>query len=534
MKSLQDYIEKFREVGKNLGYTGQGVEVLVQLLANASYIGEVENVAYMKEASLEKCSLMNSKIQHCVDDMYSVFRGSCPRVVLKIKPTKYLTLVPYQELITSQNFRVYYLGYWSNEESLSNLNESSSKVVMSSSSTQTTTAVDVNIPTTAAIDYNSIDGKFIYGSKTFYPATQDDECYTIIGFLAKEAVETQWEPVNTYNTYFKDCYEDNLSDDMYVTVEGEKKNRTRIFAEHILDHSIFDLTLPNFGSRLYFADFYKDISGRDSEEILGMTTNANIQAKYFKYSELDEYNEVELSRLKVQGAELVDFDEEWLTSQGLEQLSKGLCFINAVPRDGLGTIHYKANRDRYVNSILRSNSDIGVVLEEAYPEIIKSGGTTYVFRTGNVTTSSVVIYYIPINESKLLSKEAEEEFKKEKLAYYVTDTIDIEKGNQYTAIFDISLELFNNSSEDWETLIGKEILQDGYQRKFDIEFNESTINEIRSLINKISNVKKINSLSISYLSPNNVAVNADDIMDNSYFDIKYSISATVTLTNNNV
>jgi hypothetical protein len=96
MRNLQDYINKYNEIVNNLGYAGQGVDVLVQLLANASYIGEVENASYMQEASLEKASLVNSKIQHCMDMMYSVYRGQCPRVLLKIKPTQYLNLVPYQ------------------------------------------------------------------------------------------------------------------------------------------------------------------------------------------------------------------------------------------------------------------------------------------------------------------------------------------------------------------------------------------------------------------------------------------------------
>ena len=189
MKSLQNYIDKYREIGKNLGYTGQGVEVLVQMLANASYIGEVENVSYVQESSLEKCSLLNSKIQHCVDNMYSVFRGSCPRVLIKMRPTKYLTMNPYDEIITSQTFSIYYLGYW-----------------------------------------DSATSKFIYSSKTFNPVVEgSSETETIIGFLAKETISTSWT-IDSYNTYYVDCYEENLSDDMYVKLEGNIIPRTRIFA----------------------------------------------------------------------------------------------------------------------------------------------------------------------------------------------------------------------------------------------------------------------------------------------------------------
>ena len=112
MKSLQDYIDIYRGIANKLNITGDSVEILSQMLANASFISEVENIAYTQEASLEKSTLINSKIQHCVDDMYSVFRGSCPRVILNIKPTKYLSFNIYDEIISSNSFKAYYLGYY--------------------------------------------------------------------------------------------------------------------------------------------------------------------------------------------------------------------------------------------------------------------------------------------------------------------------------------------------------------------------------------------------------------------------------------
>ena len=111
MRTLQDYISIYREVAQNLGIGGDSVEVLVQLLANASYINEVENISYVQEASLERATLENSKIQHCMNNMYSVFRGNCPRVILKFKTGKYLSFQPYDKVVSSNNFNLYYLGY---------------------------------------------------------------------------------------------------------------------------------------------------------------------------------------------------------------------------------------------------------------------------------------------------------------------------------------------------------------------------------------------------------------------------------------
>ena len=54
MRSLQDYIDIYSTIARNLNFQGDSVEVLTQMLANASYISEVENIAYAQESSLEK------------------------------------------------------------------------------------------------------------------------------------------------------------------------------------------------------------------------------------------------------------------------------------------------------------------------------------------------------------------------------------------------------------------------------------------------------------------------------------------------
>lgn len=407
----------------------------------------MENATYMKESSLEKCSLLNSKIQHCVDNMYSVYRGACPRVIIKFKPLKYMTLSPYQQIITSQKFSVYYLAYWNGEE-------------------------------------------WIYSDKTYYPNETPEK---ILCLIAKETANIS-EEIDSKNTYYVECTEDSLSDDCYVTIQGSLAKRTRIFAEHILEHSVFDLTLPSYGSRLFFANYYKDTVERDSQDIMPMTEKSIVEATYFKYSTLDTYNETELERIKLQGGELLDFEDKELISltggEDTEQFSKGLYYIEALSRDDSGTIHYKANRDRYVNSIIRSNSDIGIVLEETYPDIIKSGGTNYVFNSSG-GYSSIDIYYIPINDQYLLGESEVSFFSTEKRAYYIiTDNISVKKGIKYIANFNISIDLFGNSNEDWITLIGEEILKEGYSRKFNISFEAETLEEIKTLISKLPNVKE--------------------------------------------
>lgn len=594
MKTIQEYIDRYKKIAQNLGYSGQSVEILVQLLSQASFISEVENASYMAEASLEKCSLINSKIQHCVDRMYSVFRGSCPRVVMKIKPTKYLTLNPYDKIIESSNFTVHYLGYYQVVDKEGNIvrgdngissdsgkktdaeilesrragnTTSTGKIIDStlgrvSSNTgdeEGTTDNNSSVPDETIdelLKYSDYTGNWQYSSATFYPVISGNSgVQIIIGFIApKRSGEklTIEKTISKDNTYYVDCRANNLSDDMYVEIgaEGEdsiemrREDRTRIFAEHILDHKIFDLTLPGFGSRLYLANFYKDTVVRNSNDIEGITENAKVKAQYYGFSKLTDYTDNELKRLQFKGAELLPFlswtDDNgisnvnaFLSKEGLSETSSGLCYIPEVARDDVGTIHYKANRDRYVNSILRSNSDIGTVLEESFPELIISGGTSYLFSQtdSEKKNSTIDIYYIPKNEEILLSDSEIENFKREKRAYYVITTeISILPGTRYVATFNVDLDLYKNSGEnDFNVEVGQNILVGNYEKKFDVVFDDSCKKDIESLINKISNVKRINDLTVSYTDPSGRPVSLDTSKAGQYyFDIKYSITTKVT------
>ena len=604
MKTIQDYIDRYSKVASNLGYTGQSIEVLVQLLANASYIGEMENATYMNEASLEKCNLLNSKIQHCVDRMYSVFRGSCPRVIMKIKPTKYLNLKPYDTIIESQNFTVQYLAYYQIKDSdgnivrgkiqgqsittggtsagsksgnfaLDGINDNARAIDATDTITLSSTKSNASITTSLTAAPSSQEGSTIegtvtgedetsgkeidqlytedfikegytgdwnYGTATFYPNLTDkdsvDDVQIILGFIAPKRTDTLTvdKTITINNTYYVDCLADNLSNDMYVEINNERVERTRIFAEHILSHKIFDLTLPGFGSRLYLANYYKDTVGRDSQEVQGMTENAHVFARYYGYQALSSYTDSEKERLQFKGAKLVAYKSDYFLKNvcGTDsEYATGLCYIPEISRDDTGTIHYKANRDRFVSSILRSNSDIGTVLEEAYPEIIESGGTNYIFTTnsGDNKNSNLKIYYIPKNDAVLLSSSQIEDFVTNKRAYYViTSIISINPGTKYIATFNIDLDLYKNTSDSYETSIGENILINNYQHKFNLNLG-SCIKDIESLISKISNVKRVNSISITYTNADGKGLNSSEVenIDTSttYYDIKYSITTKV-------
>lgn len=513
MRSLQDYRNIYAEIARNNNITGDSVELLVQLLANASYISEVENISYVREASLEKATLINSKIQHCMNQMYSVFRGRCPRVILKFKPTKYMEFNVYDPIVRSNDFSVYYLGY------LASNNEGD---------------IEPQVGTRSL----PIEEGFVYGPCKINPALSDDDTYTVIGLLAKEKIDQEWV-TSKLNTYYVETLEENLSSDMYVKVGGglssEYFDTTRIFSDHILNHYIFDLTTTSWSSRLYIYGLFDTTLGRDDEITSGEIKNdANIYltASYYKFSKVSDYKPAELKKINISGSEMMEFGDSFFQDHSNYkdyEVAPGVIIIPELDREGIETIHYKANRDRYVSSIVRSNSDVGTVLEEMYPSKVMPYGTNYIFQSGD-SGSRVDLYYVPNDPLVLLTDSEITEFIETKKAYYIVDDIYVNPGRQFTAFINIDLELYKPYTIDSEI---SEILTT-YEKRFGTDLEAAT-DEIKTLISKVSNVKQVRDLYITYLDPEGNRVSDIDsvLYDNSeirpdiYFKIEFSINSIV-------
>ena len=515
MRSLQDYRDIYSEIASKNNITGDSVELLVQLLANASYISEVENISYVTEASLEKCTLVNSKIQHCMNQMYSVFRGRCPRVILRFKATKYLEFNVYDPIVVSNDFTVYYLGYLADEEVTDSDDEE-----------------DGEDGYTGTRSLPLEDG-FVYGPRKIRPSNADSDIYTIIGFIAQTKIEEEWK-IDKSNTYYVETQEENLSSDMWVKlVSGEDNEEyldtTRIFSEHILEHRVFDLTTTSFSSRLYIADlFMPSVIDRNDEGFnpTPQNTSQTLKAGYYKFSRVSDYKPAELKKINISGTEMVSFVGEF---RSYSEIAPGVIIIPEVDRERIETIHYKANRDRYVGSIIRSNSDVGTVLEETFPSKVLSGGTNYVFDYRE-NESAVDLYYVPADLLNLLTDSEIEEFAITKKAYYIVDTINVQEGRQYTAYFNIDIELYKSYD------ISKDIsdVLKNYEKRFGVNL-ENKKDEIQTLISKVSNIKQVKDIEISYLPPNSETpvdpselLGSDgSILPDIYFKIEYNINSIV-------
>jgi hypothetical protein len=113
-------------------------------------------------------------------------------------------------------------------------------------------------------------------------------------------------------------------------------------------------------------------------------------------------------------------------------------------------------------------------------------------------------------------------------AYYVTTNLNVLPGSKYTAILTLDLELYQSGSIDAEL---KELLS-SYQYTFGMDLDEKS-DEIKGLINKISNVKQISGFYITYQSESGKTLDNDEIermkkeLDTLYYEISYVINSRV-------
>ncbi|MCF0116344.1 MAG: hypothetical protein HUJ56_13430 [Erysipelotrichaceae bacterium] len=112
-------------------------------------------------------------------------------------------------------------------------------------------------------------------------------------------------------------------------------------------------------------------------------------------------------------------------------------------------------------------------------------------------------------------------------SYYITQNIEVSPGSSYVAVFNINLDLYKNATLDQSVL---DILKK-YEYQFGVNFVGDTLNEIKSLITKISEVKNVNTIDIQYFTPGKAQeISYDEIKDSidvSYFEIECNITSTI-------
>lgn len=478
MNSVTQKVEKLRSIASSLGLQGESVEAIIQMLGYALHTSEVEHVAYTQEASLERATEVNSKIQHCVNMMYSVYRGQNPRVIMTFSPQKRFTFNPGDLVAKASTFSAYYLGYWDEESS-----------------------------------------EFIESGITLYPG---GESYfkTIICVISQYEVQDTWK-ISSDNLFYhtvqksRDRQFAKLSSDYTLfisdTQEGEytQLKTTRRFSEHERLNYFMDLTLPGFGVNIYYPRIYEDLVNRRSEY-----SDKWIKIKIHETLNLDDINPGDLGGLMISGSIPVATPEDVIksfeTTDTRSINSSGLIYIKESGYDSMESIHYLANKNRYSGSYLATNSDLSFLLSESFPNKIRqTDGVICRFDEG---VNDIVLYYIPTNASLEITNSEKNRFIGEQGAYYVTKNIDIRRATRYNAKITLNLDLYaiNNLNDEIDSLLQK------YQYKFGVDLGNPENQtpdylEIKSLVSKIDEVKYISGMDITYTDINGEEIKYEDL-----------------------
>lgn len=497
MNSVTQKVEKLRSIASSLGLQGESVEAIIQMLGYALHTSEVEHIAYTQEASLERATEVNSKIQHCVNMMYSVFRGSNPRVIITFSPQKRFTFNPGDLVAKTSTFSAYYLGYWDESE-----------------------------------------GEFIESGTTIYPGGLNYN-KTIMCVLSQFELEDTWK-IDTGNLFYhtvqkaRDRQFAKLSSDYVLfiseTQEGEytQLKTTRRFSEHERQNYFFDLTLPGFGINLYYPTKYENLINRRSEY-----SDKWMKIKVQEELKLSDINPGDLENLVISGSIPVEIPEDVLkvfdSEDRISHSDKGLLYIYESGYDSMESIHYLANKNRYSGSYLATNSDLSFLLSETFPNKIRqTDGVLCRFDEGN---NDIVLYYIPTNASLEITESEKNRFIGEQGAYYVTKNIDIRRAARYNAKVNLSLDLYsiNNLSDEIDEILKR------YQYKFGVDLGNKDYQtpdylEIKSLISKIDEVKYISEMEVTYTDIDGKEISYEELIGKSYKKVIDYATKYLTLT----
>lgn len=108
MKSIEEIENNLRIAAKSHDLVGDSLEILIKLLAFNQYEVQLATTNALLESNPATASNLNSIISHAGSNMYSVYRGSNPRVQMSITIESPLSLTYLEEVYSTQEFKLYY------------------------------------------------------------------------------------------------------------------------------------------------------------------------------------------------------------------------------------------------------------------------------------------------------------------------------------------------------------------------------------------------------------------------------------------
>lgn len=109
MKSLSTYKLELTEIAARLGYSGIVVDMITSLLAYSIHENDFNNMIRANEMDPDKSTRINNIIDFAISRMYSIYRGTNPKILLTIRADLYQQLTKHQLIWSGKGFNVYNL-----------------------------------------------------------------------------------------------------------------------------------------------------------------------------------------------------------------------------------------------------------------------------------------------------------------------------------------------------------------------------------------------------------------------------------------
>ena len=418
MKTQEQYKSELTRVASGLGITGDHVDVITSLLGYALYTSGIEKLNYTKELSLIGSTHINSKLQRALDRNYSVHRGECLEVEIPVLVRSDISYSVGDLIFQSPEFNLYALE---------------------------------SITAKASPQQIDQDGKFIESVRTLKLK------------VSKDKVTLKKSPDKT--DYYIDILDSNMENPIIVTKNHTAISVTRNFRDHVEGKAqLYNLTLPDFGCRLFRSDINNNLFNGTSEPL---------EITYYKY-----FDDIETLSSKLKFLKLPNVDIVRGTYKNKEFGPK---IIERIPRETAKDIEAHAMTAYFTNSMIRSNTDFSDIFSYLPGMGIKS--TVYKWEG-----SSLVIYILPDSETRTYSQtdlnNIKDQFlEKARLAYYIVPSLEVKLAQKIVVKADIEVYTYLHSQDVSQKSI-TDILSN-YSRRLNTDIN---IDQIRSEISKIQNV----------------------------------------------
>lgn len=493
MKTYSEILQDLQDIQNELKLEGDAVEINKRIAAYVYYHTQIDITNAIRESSINSAYLMNSKIEHCMDNMYSVFRGTNPILTLNLILNAELGYDKFDLVYNSNTFKLYAREVISQHPTLPN----------------------------GAGELTPIQIQLIVSSsdKIVYSPGKD----------ARILSDRKWP-------YYIDIKLDderlasNLSEHLFIYRQEnendakEEVSWTRIFTEHassaISDEQLFVLTIPDYGIRVYKKGYFD------------YNIDKNLHFEIIPYTTIDDINLLDFSKITIPEGTLkspagltidqlpdpndttdleqvINIDETGNLIESIDNTDLYQMILSPnIERQNTATLAYQSNFSGKSSNTMISNNDILFLFSETFIDRVLSCNFEL-----DLESSSIVIYYVPNPDANAITATEKSDFINKYDKYGIANNmLAIQEGNRLTrtvtleyvsdGLTDIT-EQANNIINSYNNILGQTLNQ----------------RELEGQFSKLQGVSYISNLSVSGLNPDETEVLPKD----SYYDLNLTL-----------